>query len=161
MPPQRAWLSTSPSRSLLGTRPRRTCPVACHDDHEWVLCSSRVSISIPWNRETAGAIPVLIWIELFAGKIPPRLVNPEAWPRYAKRFEGIFGFAPAPLVKTTLCTKQHPAMRSRLALPRRRDPAAAHRPGAGTNECEEAATPGGSCYSRTIRSSVASSMAAA
>ena len=24
-------------------------------------------------------------IELFAGKVPPRLVNPEAWPRYAAR----------------------------------------------------------------------------
>lgn len=37
------------------------------------------------------------WIELFTGKVPPRLVNPDAWPRYAERFERIFGFAPAPL----------------------------------------------------------------
>jgi len=36
------------------------------------------------------------WIDLFAGRVPPRLVNPQAWPRYAKRFEGAFGFAPAP-----------------------------------------------------------------
>jgi len=27
------------------------------------------------------------------GKRPPRLINPEVWPRYAKRFERTFGFA--------------------------------------------------------------------
>jgi D-3-phosphoglycerate dehydrogenase len=36
------------------------------------------------------------WIDIFAGAAPPRLVNPEAWPLYAARFEQIFGFAPAP-----------------------------------------------------------------
>ena len=35
------------------------------------------------------------WISIFRGEVPPRLVNPEAWPRYAQRFEAIFGFAPA------------------------------------------------------------------
>lgn len=35
------------------------------------------------------------WIDLFAGHVPPRLVNPRAWPRYADRFERAFGFAPA------------------------------------------------------------------
>lgn len=28
------------------------------------------------------------------GKRPPRIVNPEVWPRYAKRFERAFGFQP-------------------------------------------------------------------
>jgi D-3-phosphoglycerate dehydrogenase len=28
------------------------------------------------------------------GKRPPRIVNPEVWPRYAKRFEQAFGFRP-------------------------------------------------------------------
>jgi D-3-phosphoglycerate dehydrogenase len=37
------------------------------------------------------------WIEIFAGKVPPRLVNPEAWPFYSQRFTEILGFAPAPL----------------------------------------------------------------
>jgi D-3-phosphoglycerate dehydrogenase len=32
------------------------------------------------------------WIAILAGKVPPRLVNPEAWPRYAARFEAILGF---------------------------------------------------------------------
>ena len=31
------------------------------------------------------------WIAIFEGKRPPRLVNPEAWPRYAERFERILG----------------------------------------------------------------------
>ena len=32
------------------------------------------------------------WIDLFDGRRPPRLVNPEAWLRFAGRFERIFGF---------------------------------------------------------------------
>ena len=38
------------------------------------------------------------WIEIFAGRVPPRLVNPESWPRYASRFERILGFAPPPRI---------------------------------------------------------------
>lgn len=34
------------------------------------------------------------WISIFAGERPPRLVNPEAWPRYVERFTAMFGFAP-------------------------------------------------------------------
>jgi D-3-phosphoglycerate dehydrogenase / 2-oxoglutarate reductase len=37
------------------------------------------------------------WIAIFAGAVPPRLVNPAAWPRYAERFERLLGFAPATL----------------------------------------------------------------
>jgi D-3-phosphoglycerate dehydrogenase / 2-oxoglutarate reductase len=37
------------------------------------------------------------WIDIFAGVVPPRLVNPDAWPRYAERFERLLGFAPAAL----------------------------------------------------------------
>ena len=37
------------------------------------------------------------WIALFAGGVPPRLVNPAAWRRYAERFERLLGFAPAAL----------------------------------------------------------------
>ncbi len=37
------------------------------------------------------------WIGLFAGEVPPRLVNPEAWPAYSQRFERLIGFAPAAL----------------------------------------------------------------
>ena len=37
------------------------------------------------------------WIDIFHGKVPPRLVNPEVWPKYAERFEALLGFRPAPL----------------------------------------------------------------
>lgn len=37
------------------------------------------------------------WIDLLAGHVPPRLVNPEAWPRYMERFERELGFRPKPL----------------------------------------------------------------
>lgn len=37
------------------------------------------------------------WVDIFEGKIPPRLVNPEAWPAYSERFERILGFRPAAL----------------------------------------------------------------
>ena len=34
------------------------------------------------------------WLGVFSGRVPPRLVNPEAWPAYARRFEEWLGFAP-------------------------------------------------------------------
>lgn len=37
------------------------------------------------------------WIDLFDGKVPPRMVNPEVWQHYSRRFTEILGFAPAPL----------------------------------------------------------------
>jgi D-3-phosphoglycerate dehydrogenase len=37
------------------------------------------------------------WITIMNGGIPPRLVNPVAWPTYSERFQKIMGFAPAAL----------------------------------------------------------------
>jgi D-3-phosphoglycerate dehydrogenase len=37
------------------------------------------------------------WIDILDGKVPPRLINPEAWPKYCDRFEKIMGFRPQPL----------------------------------------------------------------
>jgi D-3-phosphoglycerate dehydrogenase len=34
------------------------------------------------------------WVALLAGRVPPRLVNPEAWPAYSARFQRILGLAP-------------------------------------------------------------------
>jgi D-3-phosphoglycerate dehydrogenase / 2-oxoglutarate reductase len=42
----------------------------------------------------------LQWLTIFDGGVPPRLVNPEAWPRYAARFADLLGFRPADLPKT-------------------------------------------------------------
>lgn len=37
------------------------------------------------------------WLAIFDGKVPPRLINPDAWPAYSARFESTFGFRPPPL----------------------------------------------------------------
>lgn len=37
------------------------------------------------------------WMEIFEGRVPPRIVNKEAWPKYSQRFEMILGFKPAAL----------------------------------------------------------------
>ncbi|MGI9426334.1 MAG: hydroxyacid dehydrogenase [Hyphomicrobiaceae bacterium] len=34
-------------------------------------------------------------IGVLSGERPPRLINPQVWPRYAERFQSIMGFAPA------------------------------------------------------------------
>ncbi|TDR90068.1 hydroxyacid dehydrogenase [Enterovirga rhinocerotis] len=44
------------------------------------------------NMATAAAEQ---WQDILAGRAPPRLVNPEAWPLYARRFEAVFGRSPA------------------------------------------------------------------
>jgi D-3-phosphoglycerate dehydrogenase len=35
------------------------------------------------------------WQTIFGGGMPPRLLNPDVWPRYCERFNGIFGFRPS------------------------------------------------------------------
>jgi D-3-phosphoglycerate dehydrogenase len=37
------------------------------------------------------------WIGLLRGRVPPRLVNPEAWPAYSRRFAEIIGIRPDPV----------------------------------------------------------------
>jgi len=39
----------------------------------------------------------LQWLTIFDGGVPPRLVNPEVWPRYSDRFADLLGFRPATL----------------------------------------------------------------
>lgn len=36
------------------------------------------------------------WVQVLSGRFPPRLINPEVWPRYSHRFEQITGAAPEP-----------------------------------------------------------------
>lgn len=40
------------------------------------------------------------WKTIFSGGVPPRLLNPEAWPRYQDRFEVTFGLRPHDLPDT-------------------------------------------------------------
>ncbi len=37
------------------------------------------------------------WLAIFRGEVPPRLLNPAAWPAYSARFDAAFGRRPAPL----------------------------------------------------------------
>jgi D-3-phosphoglycerate dehydrogenase len=46
-------------------------------------------------RENMARIAAEQMLDTLDGKRPPRLVNPEVWPAYVKRFERTFGFAPA------------------------------------------------------------------
>jgi len=45
-------------------------------------------------RVNMGRIAAEQLIDTLDGKHPPRIVNPEVWPMYAKRFERTLGFAP-------------------------------------------------------------------
>jgi D-3-phosphoglycerate dehydrogenase / 2-oxoglutarate reductase len=45
-------------------------------------------------RENMARIAAEQMLDTLDGKRPPRLVNPQVWPAYVKRFERTFGFAP-------------------------------------------------------------------
>ena len=45
-------------------------------------------------RINMGKIAAEQLLDAFDGKRPPRIINPEVWPDYARRFERTFGFAP-------------------------------------------------------------------
>jgi D-3-phosphoglycerate dehydrogenase len=45
-------------------------------------------------RATIGRIAAEQLLAIFDGKRPPRLLNPEVWPAYARRFERLFGWTP-------------------------------------------------------------------
>ena len=46
------------------------------------------------SQENVAIFAADQWIEIFDGKVPSRIVNKEAWPKYAARFERILGFKP-------------------------------------------------------------------
>src|SRR3954449_7408433 len=46
-------------------------------------------------RENMGRIAAEQVLAALDGKRPPRIINPEVWPVYSRRFERTFGFAPA------------------------------------------------------------------
>jgi D-3-phosphoglycerate dehydrogenase len=45
-------------------------------------------------RANMGRIAAEQLIMTLDGKRPPRIVNPQVWPVYAKRFAEVFGVAP-------------------------------------------------------------------
>jgi D-3-phosphoglycerate dehydrogenase len=59
-----------------------------------VLASPHTAGVTSEARANMGRIAAEQMLDALDGKRPPRLINPEVWPDYAKRFERAFGFAP-------------------------------------------------------------------
>jgi D-3-phosphoglycerate dehydrogenase len=59
-----------------------------------VLASPHTAGVTKEARENMGRIAAEQVLDALDGKRPPRIVNPEVWPVYVKRFEQAFGFAP-------------------------------------------------------------------
>ena len=59
-----------------------------------VLASPHTAGVTKEARANMGRIAAEQILDALDGKRPPRLINPEVWLRYAKRFERTFGFAP-------------------------------------------------------------------
>ena len=59
-----------------------------------VLASPHTAGVTKEARVNMGRIAAEQILDALDGKRPPRIVNPEVWPAYSKRFEKAFGFAP-------------------------------------------------------------------
>jgi D-3-phosphoglycerate dehydrogenase len=59
-----------------------------------VLASPHTAGVTKEARENMGRIAAEQVLDALDGKRPPRIINPEVWPVYAKRFQQAFGFAP-------------------------------------------------------------------
>jgi len=60
-----------------------------------VVVSPHVAGVTKEARHNMARIAAEQMLAALAGKRPPRIVNPDVWPTYARRFERAFGFAPA------------------------------------------------------------------
>ena len=60
-----------------------------------VLASPHTAGVTKEARANMGRIAAEQILDALDGRRPPRIINPEVWPRYAARFERAFGFAPA------------------------------------------------------------------
>jgi D-3-phosphoglycerate dehydrogenase / 2-oxoglutarate reductase len=60
-----------------------------------VLASPHTAGVTKEARENMGRIAAEQVLDALDGKRPPRIINPEVWPAYVKRFEKTFGFTPA------------------------------------------------------------------
>ena len=59
-----------------------------------VLASPHTAGVTKEARENMGRIAAEQMLGALDGQRPPRLINPEVWPEYSKRFEKTFGFKP-------------------------------------------------------------------
>jgi D-3-phosphoglycerate dehydrogenase / 2-oxoglutarate reductase len=60
-----------------------------------VLASPHTAGVTKEARENMGRIAAEQMLDALDGKRPPRIINPEVWPDYARRFGRTFGFTPA------------------------------------------------------------------
>ncbi len=60
-----------------------------------VLASPHTAGVTKEARINMGKIAAEQLLDVLDGKRPPRIINPEVWPAYVKRFERTFGFTPA------------------------------------------------------------------
>ncbi|MCT7659008.1 hydroxyacid dehydrogenase [Mycobacterium deserti] len=71
--------------------PRQDNPLLRLDN---VVATPHVAgITVEAARDIAVAT-AMQWQAIFAGQMPPRLLNPEVWPRYCDRFHDILGIRP-------------------------------------------------------------------
>jgi len=59
-----------------------------------VIVSPHVAGATNQARRNLAVIAAEQILDILDGKRPPRMLNPEVWPTFAKRFERTFGFAP-------------------------------------------------------------------
>ena len=52
-------------------------------------------VETPSRVQEGPEVAIAALLDAFDGKRPPRIINPEVWPDYAKRFERAFGVRPA------------------------------------------------------------------
>jgi D-3-phosphoglycerate dehydrogenase len=64
---------------------------------ETVIATPHIAGMTQEAMQTMAAYAAEQWVTIFRGMVPPRLVNPKAWPLYADRFEKLLGFRPQSL----------------------------------------------------------------
>ena len=60
-----------------------------------VIASPHTAGTTREARERVGTMAAQQLLDVLEGRRPPRLLNPEAWPAFAERYERIFGVAPS------------------------------------------------------------------
>lgn len=75
------------------TEPPRPDGPLLHLDNV-VATPHTAGITVEAARDIAVATATQ-WTTIFSGQLPPRLLNPDVWPRYCERFHEIFGFRPS------------------------------------------------------------------
>ena len=74
--------------------PAQDHPLLAYDN---VVANPHIAGLTHESLYTMSAEAAAQWITLFRGEVPPRLINPAAWPKFCDRFEAAFGSRPAAL----------------------------------------------------------------